>query len=45
MSKPLYWLVFVNSQTHKFTSRARMRLFVGTQKALGRSVIVKPVGF
>jgi hypothetical protein len=45
MSKPAYWLVWVNGEQHRFTQRAAMRIFVAAQKALGRQVTIKAVGF
>lgn len=45
MSKPVMWKVWVSGQCHEFRQRAAMRIFVAAQKALGRSCIVKAIGF
>lgn len=45
MSKPLYWIVWVNGASHRFNGRARARGFALVQKALGHNVVTKSVGF
>lgn len=45
MSKPLYWIVWVNGVENRFLERARARGFALVQRALGYSVIIKSVGF
>lgn len=47
MSKPFYWIVWVNGtgDPRRFQQRATMRAFVALQKLQGHSVIIKSVGF
>ena len=45
MSKPLYWIVWVNGTANRFNERSRARGFALIQKALGRNVVTKSVGF
>lgn len=45
MSKPIYWIVWVNGTPHRYTQRAAARGFAMLRKACGDQVIVKAVGF
>jgi hypothetical protein len=45
MSKPAYFLVWVNGTQHRHNTRSAARLFAAMHKALGARVFVQPVGF
>lgn len=48
MSKPLYFLVWVNGVSHRFegpAARSRARVFAAAQKALGKQIKFQAVGF
>lgn len=45
MSKPIYWIVWVNGSPRNFTQRSAARLYAAAQKTLGHQVTVKSVGF
>lgn len=45
MSKPLFWVVWVNGEERKFYKRGAMRAFVAMHKALGHQVTQKAIGF
>lgn len=45
MSKPAFFIVWVDSAQHRFTQRRTARLFAASARVLGKKVIFKPVGF
>lgn len=45
MSKPAFYLVWVDGVSHKFTQRRTARLFAASARLTGQKVIFKPVGF
>lgn len=45
MSKPLYWIVWVNGAQHRFTRRAAARGFAMLRRACGDDVVIKAIGF
>lgn len=45
MSKPLYFLVWVNGVSHRKDTRREARIFAALEKVKGNNVIIKAVGF
>lgn len=45
MSKPAFFIVWVNGIQHRFTQRRAARLFAVSARLTGQKVIFKPVGF
>ena len=45
MSKPAFFIVWVNGTQHRFTQRRTARLFAVSARLTGQKVIFKPVGF
>ena len=45
MSKPAFFIVWVNGVSHKFTQRRTARIFAASARIMGKKVIFKPVGF
>lgn len=45
MSKPAFFIVWVDGVSHKFTRRRTARLFAACARTVGKKVIFKPVGF
>lgn len=45
MSKPAFFIVWVNGKQHRFEQRRTARLFAASARLTGQKVIFKPVGF
>ncbi len=45
MSKPAFFIVWVNGIQHRFTQRRAARLFAASARLTGQKVIFKSVGF
>ena len=45
MSKPAFFIVWVNGEQHRFTQRRTARLFAASARLTGQKVVFKPVGF
>lgn len=45
MSKPLYFLVWVDGVSHRFSTRKGARCFAAIKRMAGCQVTIKPVGF
>lgn len=45
MSKPAFFIVWVDGVSHRFTQRHTARIFAASARIMGKKVIFKPVGF
>lgn len=45
MSKPAFFIVWVDGVSHRFTQRRTARMFAAYARTLAKKVIFKPVGF
>jgi hypothetical protein len=43
--KPAYWIVWVDGKPHRKETRKSAKLFAVSQRLIGRTVLVKAIGF